>query len=236
MIDVIIPNLEHLDILKRCVGCVKNHLPDSNIIVVDSGSSREVFKYYHSENLMVTTVDRFTFGTAINRAVKLARHKYLLLLNNDCFINETIHHLIDLAERNPDYGCIGCRLCFENGNIQHAGMKWSGEYFVNRIEDRGRIEEIVGVTHALALIPRKVFEKVGGYDEEYIWGDAEDIDLCFKIREAGYKVIYTPLCTAIHLQATTRRQFPDNFSKAYYHNRERLLNKWKDKINKLKGG
>jgi GT2 family glycosyltransferase len=140
----------------------------------------------------------------------------LLFLNNDI---EVIHAdwltaMLEHAER-PEVGAVGARLLYGDGRIQHAGVvvginrvaanafrSWPGETTGNlRLADLTR--NCSAVTGACMMVPRRIFEEVGGFDER-LRVVLNDVDLCLKIRQRGSLVVYTPQAALFHYEGSSR--------------------------------
>jgi len=152
-----------------------------------------------------------SFGRANNEGA--ARHPAdaYLLLNNDVFLHEdAIARMVSLAERTPNLGVCGSRMVFPDGTIQHCGVVFgrgdTGPFHV----DRGRPSALVSrvdrefqaVTGACMLLWREAWTEAGGLAEDYPFG-LEDIDLCLRVRQSGWRVWCAQAVDSLHLEAQT---------------------------------
>ena len=174
--------------------------------------------------------DFVSFSHNNNQLAAEATGKYLVFLNDDCFIRDfAIERMIYILEKNPDVGIVGGKLFFGNGTVQHCGVTFkglapvhihSGKHGTDWI-DQDR--EYQAVTGALMAIRREDFEKLGGFDEQFV-NCFEDLDLCFKMRyELKKKVVYCAKAEAVHLESQTRK----NSIRPYF---SAFCEKWKGKI------
>ena len=144
-----------------------------------------------------------------NALAHLARGEFLLLLNNDTVIQPgALAALLDVFASRPDAGIAGARLLYPDGRLQEAGA----EVFADgRTVRRGwrqrenpafhdRVEQVDYCSAACILIPRELFLAVGGFDERYLPGYYEDVDLAFKVRAAGRGVYFQPAARVIHVE------------------------------------
>ena len=145
-----------------------------------------------------------------------AKGDYLLFLNNDTEImnEDCLEELLGYCIRK-DVGAVGARLHYEDGTIQHAGVivglgGVAAHVFVDAPGDSAGYENRIvaaqdysAVTAACMLVKRSVFEEVGGFDPEYAVA-FNDVDLCLKIREAGYLVVYNPYAELTHYESKSR--------------------------------
>jgi hypothetical protein len=160
----------------------------------------------------------FNYSILNNVAAAQARGAYLLLLNNDV---EALHdgwlaELVAQAQR-PEVGAVGCRLLFPDGRLQHAGVVLGPTGFAvhpfwhlptdlawSPFGLPDTVREYSAVTAACLLMRRQVFEQVGGFDPSLVVSGG-DVDLCLRVRRAGYRVLYTPRATLRHHESATRR-------------------------------
>lgn len=173
------------------------------------------------------------FGPACNLAAQQARGDAVLFLNPDCFIEaNSIARLRDLLAQQNDVGLIGVCICEPDGRparairrrdplLRRALMSFSGlSHWENRwpvlqgVEmppfvstQNAPVENVEAVSGALMLLPRGVFEKIGGFDPEYFL-HCEDLDLCRRVRDAGYQVLFAGDVRVVHRQGSSSRHRP----------------------------
>lgn len=153
------------------------------------------------------------YAMANNRGVAHARGAALVLLNSDVipsdagWVGELIGRLDD-----PSIGAVGPKLLFEDDSVQHAGLyfhrdhrgRWLNHHYYKGMPRHYAPAEqerlVPGVTGACIVTRRELFERVGGFTEDYVIGDYEDSDLCLKIRAAGLDVTYVPSAELYHLE------------------------------------
>lgn len=222
-VSIIVPTRNRLDLLGPCVeSLLKNtDYPDWELILVDNNSDDPAVNAYY-DNLCAALPDRvhllrhpgpFDFAAMNNRAAEEARGDYLLLLNNDteCIHDDWLTAMMAHAQR-PDVGIVGARLLFPGSlRIQHAGVVLglsgnAGHVFVEEIthDDPGYLsramvdQEYSAVSGACLLIRAALYREIGGLDEQAFKVSFNDIDLCLKACERGYRVIWTPFATLLH--------------------------------------
>lgn len=226
-ISIIIPNCDHVNDLRACIRSVleKTTYGNYEIIIAENNSVKdETFEYYReltagSENIRVVRWpgSGFNWAAINNFAVKeAASGEYLLLLNNDTEVisPDWIEQMLMYAQR-PDVGVTGAMLYFPNDTIQHAGVilglgGYAGHAF-HRISRgntgyMGRLcyaQNLSAVTGACMLIRKTIWEEVGGVDERFAV-NCNDIDLCMRIREAGYLIVWTPYAELYHYESKSR--------------------------------
>lgn len=143
--------------------------------------------------------DNLGFAGASNHGASLARAPLLLLLNSDVFPMQPgwLSQMVQTYRRHPDTGLLGVKLLYEDGSIQHAGMEsvpfegWQGMW-INRHPHKGLhpdgltgVHPANAVTAACAMVDVDLYRSLGGLSEDFIIGDFEDSDLCYRAREAG---------------------------------------------------
>lgn len=225
LVSILIPNKDHIEELHTCITSLegKSTYRNYEILIIENNSTEEqTFEYYKkleqtSDHIRVLYYEgEFNYSRINNFGVQQARGEYLLLLNNDTEMihPESIWELLSHAMR-PGVGIVGARLYFPDNTIQHAGVivgygGVAGHAFLgfakeapgyqNRIRC---IQDYSAVTAACMMIPRTVYDEVGGLSEEYKVA-FNDIDFCLKVREAGYLVVYNPYAELYHYESKSR--------------------------------
>jgi glycosyltransferase involved in cell wall biosynthesis len=190
--------------------------------LIDTGSvETETLDYYRTLVVeprirLIHYTGEFNYHKVNNLGANLAKGDLLLFLNNDteAIDPDWLEELVGWAER-PGVGVVGTKLLYPGGEIQHAGIiigvEGHGSHIFERLPEHAYgpfgstdwYRNYMAVTGACMLLPRKVFEALGGFDEVYRLGYG-DIDLCLRAVAAGYKVIYTPFAPMLHREGGTR--------------------------------
>jgi GT2 family glycosyltransferase len=154
------------------------------------------------------------YATACNSGAAVATAPLLLMLNSDV-VPDRPGWLAPLAARldaDPRIVCVGPKLMFDDGSLQHAGLYFARgpgndwfnchyyKGFPRHYPDANRAREVPGVTGAAMLIRRRAWDEVGGFDAGYIVGDYEDSDLCLRLRQAGGTILYEPAAELFHFE------------------------------------
>jgi O-antigen biosynthesis protein len=171
------------------------------------------------------------------QGARAARGKYLYFLNNDTELTPgAIQALLQTFVDFPDAGAVGSKLIYPDGTLQEVGcVIWdNGEcHPVGRHERDALLpqyrylRECHYVTGASMLMPRELFNQVGGFDERYIPAYYEDSDLCMSLRAAGYKVLVQPLSVVIHYEHISTVVAGNRTNvKLQEQNRPKFLGKW----------
>ncbi len=230
LVSVIVPTRDRLEYLEPCIESLlaRTDYAHYEVLVVDNQSEDpDTLAYLKAlarrdpQRIRVLRYPHpFNFAAISNMAAREARGEYLLFLNNDTQIvhSEWLARMMQHAQR-PEIGIVGARLVFpETGKLQHAGVVLgldtvAGHPYVGllHLKDPGYMgraqvdQNYSAVTGACLLVRRAVYEQVGGMDEERFWTSFNDIDLCLKVAQAGYKIVWTPYATLVHHGHVTQR-------------------------------
>lgn len=255
LISIVIPNKDHIDDLDKCISSIeeKSNYKNYEFIVVENNSTdKGTFEYYKKleetcprAKVVYWQGQGFNYPAINNYGVEYASGDYILFLNNDTEIvnADCLEEMLGYCMRE-DVGAVGARLYYEDGSIQHAGVivglgGIAGHAFVGLphmdLGYFGRIQmaqDYSAVTAACIMVKRFVFEEVEGFDEKYAVA-FNDIDLCMKIRKAGYLIVYNPYAELNHYESKSRG-YEDSEEKIQRFNAEAALfrGRWKDALKK----
>ena len=248
LVSILIPNKDHRDDLERCVDSIREKTSYRNyeILIIENNSTEaETFQYYEElkKDSRIRVISRegpFNYSAVNNLGAREARGEQLLLLNNDTEVisPDWIQEMLMYTQR-PDVGAAGAKLCYPDGTIQHAGIGIgitvaAGHYHRGFPGDSGGYfsrlqyaQNVSAVTAACMMIPRKVYEEMQGLDESYPIM-FNDVDLCLRIRQAGYLIVWTPRAELTHYESKSRGSDRDTPEKKKFFIREtnRFLRKW----------
>ena len=221
-VTIIIPVFNKVDLTSQCVDhlykVTPNHLFE--LIIVDNGSQDGTAHYLssltkHKNNVrIITNTQNMGFAKACNQGAATAKTPHLLFLNNDTIPTKGwLEAMLEVVETHPNVGIVGSKLLFPNGTLQHAGVIICdfpfpiSPYHVAYRQPSdypmaNQQREYQCVTAACMLIRKKLFVDIGGFDESYING-YEDVDLCFKAKKRGWRIVYTPRSVVYHLEGQT---------------------------------
>lgn len=223
-VSLIIPTRDKVELLRMCVESIleRTTYPDFEIVVVDNQSSDAKAISYLAE---LETTDRvrvvrydapFNYSAINNRAVGHASGDVVGLVNNDIevitpdWLEEMVSHAL-----RPDIGAVGAMLYYPNDTIQHAGVVLGVHGVAAHLYaglprgypghgGRARVaQELSAVTGACLLVRRDLYEQLGGLDES-LQVAFNDIDFCLRLREAGYRNIWTPFAEMYHHESASR--------------------------------
>ena len=225
LVSVIIPNKDHIDVLKVCIESLfkVNTYKSFEVIIVENNSTEQkTFDYYSSigkkyPNIkIVIWEDEFNYSSINNFGVKHAKGDYLLFLNNDTEVKSktAVSEMLGCCMREG-VGVVGAKLLYPDNTVQHAGVVvgfggFAGHVFTGIHKDdfgymvRARINgNYSAVTAACMMVKRSIFEEVEGFTEAFKVG-LNDIDFCLKVRETGKLVVFNAHSLWYHYESKSR--------------------------------
>ncbi|MGH8615429.1 MAG: glycosyltransferase family 2 protein [Gammaproteobacteria bacterium] len=227
MVTLIIPTRNELGVLCQCVTSIlkKTAYPNYEILIVDNGSDDpDTLAYFNTirgnPRIRILRDDGpFNFSALNNRAVREARGELIGLINNDIEVinGEWLSEMVSIALQ-PGVGAVGARLWYPDDTLQHGGVivgiggvaghshkfskKGSPGYF-----DRAVLtQSFSAVTGACLIVSKSIYEDVGGLDEENLQVAFNDVDFCLRVRDAGYRNVWTPFADLYHHESVSRGQ------------------------------
>ena len=252
LISIIIPTKDHPDLLEPCVDSLLEKAGWSNyeILLVENNSSEpETFALYQKlldldqRIRLVTYEGEFNYSKIINFAAREAKGDLLFFLNNDtqAISDGCIRSLAGYFQR-PEVGVVGPLLLFPDGLVQTAGLALMSDRRLGFINQNLTLETHGGylaslecprnysaVLGAAQMVRKDVFDAVGGYDER-LAVTYNDVDFCWRVRETGKLIVYTPQSQFFHREFATRGRDAISPERAAQTEHEALLmmSKWSD--------
>lgn len=225
LVSLIIPTRNGLKLLRQCIDSIveKTEYPNYEIIIIDNNSDDEdTLKYLDAvsdkDRIRVIRDTRpFNYSALNNGAVLEAKGEFVGLINNDIEVISAnwLGEMISIASQ-PGVGAVGARLWYPDDTLQHGGVilgiggvaghshkglsRGAPGYF-------GRaqlIQTLSAVTAACLIIRKDIFQEVGGLDEENLKVAFNDVDFCIRVREAGYRNVWTPYAELYHHESASR--------------------------------
>ena len=229
-LSVVIVNYQTFELTKNTIDSIfKYDYPFSyEIIVVDNASGDDSLdnlkEYFKNKVKFISSSQNNGFAAGNNQGLEIAGGKYVLLLNSDTIVWEnTLENIYNYMENHEDTGACGCRVLLENGELDKAckrsfpNVKNSffrlfhiptsssdNNYNLDNLSDDG-IYEIDCLTGAFMFIRKNALDEVGFLDETFfMYG--EDIDLCYRIKQADWKIIYFGKSTITHFKGASSKK------------------------------
>lgn len=233
IVSTIIVNYNTKELLRNAINSVvsNSHGLETEIIVVDNKSTDDsivMLKENYPNVKVIQNNENLGFPKANNIGIKQSTGRYVLLLNSDTeIIGDCLQKCINYMDSHTYIGVLGCKLVLANGELDHAckrgfptpeaslwymlkmyklfpGNKQFGQYKMNHLSD-DEINEVDSLTGAFMLLRREVIGEVGLLDEQFfMYG--EDLDWCFRIKKAGWKVVYYPEALTIHYKGGSSKK------------------------------
>ena len=225
LVSIVIPTRDAVDLLRQCVNSilVKTTYPNFEIVVVDNGSCEPGALEYLSDIarqplVRVLRYDRpFNYSAINNFAVAQVTGEVVCLLNNDTevissdWLEEMVGHLCQ-----EKVGVVGAKLYYPDGRVQHGGDVVGPGGCANHLnqfiarDDPGYChravvaQELSAVTAACMVTWRTLYLRLGGLDEKHLPVAFNDVDYCLRVRQAGFKVVWTPHAELYHHESISR--------------------------------
>lgn len=227
-LSIIIPSFNTKELTKECLNSIKKYKGNLKleIIVIDNGSTDSSVDYLKkaSKDKRIQTVflnQNWGFAGAVNRGIKKAKGKFLLLLNADTQIQKEIfQEAIKFAEKHPQ-SIIGLQLVNLDGSIQPSVYHFPSaigaikEFWLGKKDSYQKYAplskkpvKVDAVTGAAMLIPRKIIKKVGLFDEKYFFY-FEDLDYCRRAKKVGFNIYYLPFVKILHHHGAAGKGMPE---------------------------
>lgn len=241
VVSIIVPAYNHYELTRMCLYTILKNSGDVpyEVILADDASTDQTkdIRDYIGGVIVARTQGNLRFLRNCNNAAKLARGKYVLFLNNDTQVQKDwLKPLVELMESDPKIGLVGSQFLNADLSIQEAGAEvlpdggtvgfgcghpaaWRRPF--NEIRD---VDFVCG---ASLMLSRALWERLGGFAEEFAPAYYEDTDLAYRVRAAGYRVVYQPDSKVIHLcGASSPEGFTSGQRESFYANRSKFVAKW----------
>lgn len=221
-LSIIILNYNTKELLEECLNSIKACEKEISfeVIVSDNASSDGSQKMIKEKFPWVKYVEGGNDGYAIgnNRAKKMVDGQMVLFLNPDTIVHKNVlKKTTDYLKSHIGVGALTCKLILSDGTpdkdtrrrfptpaiaFEHLVLGINRRYWYEDVPDNA-IQEVDAIQGAFFLTWKEILDRVGWFDEKYYF-DGEDIDLCFQIHKAGYKLVYYPEVSIIHYKGVTK--------------------------------
>ena len=244
LVSVIIPVYGQIDYTLRCLASIAENSPQAafEVIVVDDCSpDNSVEVLFNVKGIRpICNKQNQGFIRSCNIAANAAQGDYLYFLNNDTQVTAGwLDELLRTFQEFPGTGLAGSKLVYPDGKLQEAGgIIWQdgSAWNFGRFQDPllpvyNYAREVDYCSGASIMVPKVLFDRLGGFDEHYLPAYCEDSDLALKIRDKNYRVIYQPLSTVIHYEGITSGTDTKHGTKAYQvENMKKVYERWKNRL------
>jgi GT2 family glycosyltransferase len=226
LVSLLIPTRDRKDLLEVAVRSIleKTTYPHYEILILDNGSvepeTLSFFEQVQQQDSRVRVVEYdypFNYSAINNFGVEHAHGSIVGLVNNDIevisegWLQEMVAHAC-----REDVGCVGAKLYYSNDTIQHAGVilglggvaghshKHFDRHHPGYFHRLQLVQNLSAVTAACLLVRKDVYTSVGGLDETNLQVAFNDVDFCLRVREAGYRNVWTPYAELYHHESVSR--------------------------------
>lgn len=232
-ISVIIVSWNTCEITCNCLKSIFEETIglEYEVIVVDNNSADNTVSTIERKFPQVQIIankENAGFGKANNQGMQVARGEYFLLINSDTIVlNNAIKKTYDFALQHREAGVVGCRVlnpdmtlqptCYMFPSLLNRIIFISGTYklfkqsrFFGREQmtwwNRDSVKEVDVVTGCFMLLPKDVYNETAGFDERFFMY-CEETDWCWRIKNAGWKCLFTPYAEIIHLGGASAAKY-----------------------------
>jgi len=232
-VSIIVVTFNALDFIKQCFASIKKYTDDYELIVVDNGSQANTVKWLKKQTGLITIFNSENRGFAAgnNQGIKIAKGKYVLLLNSDTVVTKGwLPRLIRSIEENDKIGIVGPYSNYAVGDQNNPVFYSSLEEIHAFAEGFNRKEkETYHISGFCMLLKRKTLNKVGLFDENFKIANFEDVDYCIRVVRAGFK-LKVANCFIHHFGSRSFIANSDRIDlrQVYYKNFKLLTKKWSE--------
>jgi GT2 family glycosyltransferase len=236
-VSIVIANWNTKDLIRGCIESILSHVKtgfEYEIIIIDNASSdgsRDYLLSLGDKIILICNSKNLGYAKACNQGMKLAKGKYVLLLGSDTVMLEnTLEECVSFLESHTGAGAVGCRLLNTDGSAQNSCKKFprlANAFYtylsldsLNRDYDMAGFDynhtrEVEQVATTFLMTRRELMEKIGYFDEAYriLYND---VDLCHRIWDSGYKIYFLHTCSVIHYGSHSTKQANFRLRKIMY--------------------
>lgn len=250
-LSVVILCWNDLKVISDCLRSIfdGNNIDGLEVIVSDNGSTDGSIEYIKKNYPAVRVLENnanLGFAKGNNVGIAASTGEYVLILNPDTIIHQdTFKKWLAVADQRPEAGAFGCRVLNPDGSYQISARPvptparfWISALYLRRmayLSDlftsdtyagwEGDTERYVDWQSGCCVMFRgPLLKKVGGFDEQFFY-HFEEVDLCFRVRKAGFPILFTPVATITHLGGQSVSRFPIRFALETQRNRYRFFYK-----------
>ncbi len=250
-VSIVIPMYNQLEYTCDCVYSIYRNCGVSyEVIIADDKSpleSSDVLKDYFENIVIIKNETNLGFIRNCNNAALKAKGEYVIFLNNDTQVQKGwLEELLNIFDRFDHVGVAGSKLIYPDGSLQEAGgIKWKdgSAWNYGNGDDPTKcqynyVKEADYISGASLMVKKSLWDELGGFDELYVPAYCEDSDLCFRVRQKGYKVMYQPFSVVVHFEGVSHGTDVKTGVKQYQLvNQKKFFKRWQHELkNKSKNG
>ncbi|MFA5358505.1 MAG: glycosyltransferase family 2 protein [Patescibacteria group bacterium] len=224
-LSIIIANWNTKELTRKCLRSIFDNTKnlDFELIVIDNGStdgSVEMIKSEFRQVRLIENEENTGYVFANNQGIATASGEFVLLLNSDTeIIDDCLDKMVGFMQDNQDVGIASCKILNPDKTTQLQVRRlptvWDQAVILTKMhnffpklikkylwldfdyEQQQDVEQVMG---AFMLVRKKVIDQVGALDKN-IWSWFEDVDYCKRVRDAGWRIVYTPIAEIVHLKS-----------------------------------
>ena len=247
-VSIIVLNFNQAAITLECIDALWRHTQNYTyeIILIDNGSEYSDYQkllILQNECIKLVRLEKNTYFIGGNNiAAEIAQGEYLVLLNNDVFVEtHWLEPLMAIFQDYPDAGAAGPKFLYPNGTIQEAGTivlkngvtHQLGKWQAANHPAYNQLKTVPYISAATLLMKTATYKKIGGFDPHFLPGYYEDVDLCFKINTLQKKIYYCPQSTVRHVESFStknKKKRTWNPTRAFLINRKKFIQRWENHL------
>ena len=235
--SIIIPIFGNENLLQNLLDTLLPTIDEQcEIIIVDDGfpDMKINVQILPSNSIYLSNERNLGYSGSVNIGIKTAKGKYITTINSDILLDSNwLKATRDVFENKKNIGLVGAKLIFpDTGRIQNMGIKYGKDMYIN-INKMKRADdptvnneiEVESISDALATMPKQLLIDINGYDEAF-YNSYDDLDLCLRIKEKGYKILYSPKIIGYHATSASGDFRYVKEQECY----SLFFSKWKDRL------
>jgi GT2 family glycosyltransferase len=247
-LSIVIICWNDLRVIRDCLRSIYEGTHETNfeVVVSDNGSvdgSVEFIRKHYPQVRIVENRQNLGFARGNNAGIRASRGEYVLILNPDTIIHDgALDKLVEFAERRSGAGAFGCRVLNPDGTYQVSARLfptvlryWVSALGLSRLSSffiyeeyprwRGDTERSIDWQSGCCVMFRgNLLKRLGGFDEQFFY-HFEEVDLCRRVWNAGYPILFTPKAVITHLGGQSVSRFPVRFEIEKHRSRYRYFYK-----------